>query len=35
MPYALTVTNDTLVGVACVVVILAGLLWIFGRGWRR
>jgi hypothetical protein len=28
---ALTVSNQTLIGVTCVVVIIAVLLWIFGR----
>jgi type IV secretory pathway VirB2 component (pilin) len=32
---ALTVANDTLVGVALVVVIVAGLMFIFGRAWHR
>jgi uncharacterized membrane protein len=28
---ALSVSNETLIGIACVVVIIAALFWIFGR----
>lgn len=35
MILGLTASNDTLFGIACVVVIIVGLLFIFGRGWRR
>lgn len=33
--FALTASNDTLIGVACLVIIVCGVLFIFGRGWRH
>lgn len=31
IPFALTASNGTLIGVAAVIVILCGLFWLFGR----